>query len=161
MTIITTDKWDEVINIALSNIPKELHKYIQTDWIIGPSSGPKEIDKYERDISRTPGASFNYLLEDKRNCIYLPIDLEDNAYLTPEVVIHEIGHIIHNELDWVDTRKIINPVCDYAAQNNWELFACAFTQWTMPINQWTTSKSNPEIRIDSNTRQFFENLRYT
>lgn len=69
------------------------------------------------------------------------------AYLHPFHIVHEIGHALHETLDFDPWPE---PTTDYAKSNKWEAFAEAFTSWCWP---------NPAYRrTDPATRALLNSL---
>lgn len=53
------------------------------------------------------------------------------APVTPAVVAHELGHVLHEAIDF--DCHTPRPVTSYAQTNQWEAFAEAFTAWLCPV----------------------------
>lgn len=84
----------------------------------------------------------------RHSTVVLPLD-ED---FTPEVIVHELGHVLDDLVDF--HRPNPDPVSWYAGTDPWEAFAEAFTSWVLPGYE-----DQDTLRRDVETVRFFEELR--
>jgi hypothetical protein len=79
--------------------------------------------------------------------------------VTPEVVVHEFGHVLHERLDWPVAPQAVTA---YAEQDDWEAFAEAFTASVIPgYAPWPISleRLNAFLQRQPHLRPYFEEER--
>lgn len=85
--------------------------------------------------------------------------LSGHAY-HPEIVIHELGHVLDEALDF--DRPEIEPLSNYAARNRWEAFAVAFQAWSNPtrfIDESRFIRNRDRLEeVDAHAAWFFDSL---
>lgn len=85
-------------------------------------------------------------LSERVTTVCLPIGKE------PWVIVHELGHVWHEKLNFDITPK---PITEYATTDDLEAFAEAFTAWLCPeYPQWTRDS----LREDEPTISFLESF---
>ena len=69
-------------------------------------------------------------VEDRRTTVIMTDLIPTfSRLLRPVMVVHELGHCLHEVLDFEPMAK---PVTKYAQKDEWEAFAEAFTLWVFP-----------------------------
>lgn len=121
------------IEAALRLIPATLQDFVSADFACGLDPIFVGLHQYEETDD---GRSYR----DTAHCVYLHHQLHLPRArrrttvvlpepVVPEVVVHELGHVLHERLDWGHTAS---PVSWYAEANWCEAFAEAFTSWLVP-----------------------------
>lgn len=150
LPIFTTFANNE-INRAYEIIPKKYHKYLECDWLIGKDPIKFGLHNFTdtsdgRTYRNTAHVAYPH---HHRKLYYLPSVVVLPEPDTVDVVVHELAHVIHFNINFDGPKEGIVPVSWYAKTNWYEAFAEAFTSLVIP------GYANP---IDPNTRLFFEYL---
>lgn len=85
--------------------------------------------------------------------------LQDGDAYSPDVIVHELGHVIEEKLKF-DIPKF-KPINSYAATDESEAFACAFQAWTNPTrytDHWRRHNIEDLYKCDPSAVAFFNNL---
>lgn len=69
---------------------------------------------------------FHIVNGEQVSTVVLPLEVE------PWTVVHELGHVLHERLAFDASTMGLTPVTSYAALNDHEAFAEAFTAWCLP-----------------------------
>ena len=121
------------ISAALEIIPAALHDLVRVDWFCG-------ADPLFADLHRIEDASYGRSYRSTAHCVYAHHQ-EHRARAsrrttialptveTPDVIVHELGHVLHERLRW---EPVARPVTWYAGTDLFEAFAEAFTSWLIP-----------------------------
>lgn len=127
----------EPIEAALALLPPQLSALRRTDFFCGADpvrAGMVEAHIYHfNNGTVVPINELAFETEvEGRPTIFLPTAPEwKKHYAGSEVsvVLHEIGHVVHNHIDWIDLDVV--PLSDYAWTNHHEAFAESFAEWLM------------------------------
>lgn len=99
----------------------------------------------------------NHLSKDKRNATVV---LLDGDYNDRNVILHELGHILDERLDF--QAPPFYPLDEYAGTDHWEAFATAFQAYLTTPEQtdksYIKTNKNDLLEIDIDAYYFFENL---
>lgn len=151
MNFTATGSYNEAIAYAYDHIPRGLHRYLGTDFLIGTDPVRfglhNHVDTSDgRSYRNTSHACYEYHTIDRRNCVVLVGNRTDYRQLV--AAVHELGHILHYHLNFVNIEDQIE-VTNYAKVNTCERFAEAWTGWLIP------GYTNLHC---SATSEFFKNL---
>jgi hypothetical protein len=124
-----------VIGEALRIIPARLHELVAVDFLCG--ADPLFLGLHRYALTQEANAR-SY--STTAHCVYpfhqmhLPADRRATtvvlpSVVTPDVVVHELGHVLHERLRFEPTAA---PVSGDARTNRHEAFAEAFTTWLLP-----------------------------
>ena len=127
-----------------------MHDLVRTDWFCG-------ADPLFADLHRVQSASFGRSYRSTPHCVYphhqlhrARADRRTTVALpsveTPDVVVHELGHVLHERLRW---EPVARPVSWYAETDWCESFAESFASWLIP---------GYAHRPDDRTLSLFESL---
>lgn len=124
--------YSEVIQTALGIIPTRLHRYLGCDFFLGS-------DPLLAGLHTYTDASYGRSYRDVAHVAYVHNQPQLSAahrattvvlprLVHPTVVVHELGHVVHERLLWMET----TPVTEYASTDRYEAFAEAFVSWLVP-----------------------------
>jgi len=132
------------IQRAFHMIPTALHHRLRPDFLCGTDPifaglHSFEAASYGRSYRNTPHCAYPHhqpelVKSQRRTTIVLPLPEP------PEVIIHELGHVMHESLLF---EPVARPLNWYAETNNHEAFAEAFTAWVVP--GYVGGKQDPDI----------------
>jgi len=144
---------NEAIFQALRKIPKNIHKYLDCHWfIVEKEINPASFNLH--DIKGTEdGRSYKTTSHAVYPCHYISgrIDEIPSVVLVgdepPWVVVHELGHVLHWNLDKLNT--ITTSTTKYS-ENNWlesfaEAFSCLYCENDRKDYQINRKKVNPDF----------------
>ena len=164
MQRVVSHQYTQLIEAGFDLIPKaiadrlrHIHFFTGTDPIYAglKYGGDEETTKDGRSYRATWCCSYpwNQAVEDKRTTIIMTdLQLEYPKALRPVMVVHELGHCLHEVLDFEPYPR---PVTKYAQHDKWEAFAEAFTLWLFPsYGQYYRIIEE----IDEKTRALFSQL---
>lgn len=132
----------EAVRYAMSLLPERWQQFFDSNrgchFFFGDSIfAGLTTDEYSDDgrSYRTTGhvcwpVHQPHISKDRRTpTIVLPP--EDPYNTVTNVIVHEMGHVVHHELDFRSLKRC-EPVSEYGATNVWEHFAEIFTQYVVP-----------------------------
>ena len=148
----------EVVADAIESIPQRLRPLVEcdllcTDPVFAGLHTFTEMS-HQRSYRTVAHACYPEHTSDRRLTVVMPMAERRR------VAIHELGHILHWNLQrlaggW-DRLPHFEPVSDYAASDDWEAFAEAFTAWFYPVRQ---IEADPHWRMWSRANsEFFDRL---
>lgn len=131
-----------VIEAGLALVPAAVHPLLACDWLTGTDAVFAGLHRYGGSFTYTDASgTFSYTYQENPHTVYphhqrhLPKDRRVTTVVLPrvfrpDVVVHELGHVLHQRLDWRHHAQ--RRVTDYAHRDAWEAFAEAFTSWCVP-----------------------------
>jgi hypothetical protein len=153
----------EFIFNLINNLPIGIRKFIDCDFITNYFPGFLGIYNYKNIIDKDDNRSY----KDTSHCCFSKnvldkktiVVLYEEDVFDLDVIFHEIGHAIHEKIDFYDHNFI--PLSDYAKTNFLENFATSF-QGFMTLYTLEEYENFPTcerlFKEDEKTYHFFKKL---
>lgn len=130
MNLITSYNQNPEIQEAFRRIPKELHKRLYCDWIIGADPIRTGLHNFDTtDDGRSLRVTAHVAFPRHQTCAHKITTVVLPAHVGVYTIIHELGHVLDCQLGFCHN---MIPVTKYAQTNRLEAFAEAFTTWVCP-----------------------------